>query len=42
MSKQIIENMNGKIEVSNETYEFERKSYEGASFRIIIPLKSKK
>ena len=38
MSNQIIENMDGKIEVSNENYQFEGKNYKGASFKIIIPI----
>ena len=42
MSSQIVENMDGKIEVSNDNYEFEGKNYNGALFRIIIPLVMKK
>ena len=42
MSSQIVENMDGKIEVSNDNYEFEGKNYTGALFRIIIPLVIKK
>ena len=38
MSRQIVENMDGKIEVSNDNYEFKGENYTGASFRIIIPL----
>ena len=38
MSKQIIEGMKGKIEVSNEEFKFENETYKGASFKIIIPL----
>ena len=37
MSNQIIENMSGKIEVSNENYDFEGQKYKGALFKIIIP-----
>lgn len=39
MSNQIVENMDGKIKVSNESYEFEGKNYNGALFKIIIPLR---
>lgn len=42
MSSQIVENMDAKIEVSNDNYEFEGKNYDGALFRIIIPLAMKK
>ena len=42
MSSQIVENMDAKIEVSNDNYEFEGKNYTGALFRIIIPLVVKK
>ena len=42
MSSQIVENMDGKIEVFNDNYEFEGKNYTGALFRIIIPLVMKK
>ena len=42
MSSQIVENMDAKIEVSNDNYEFEGKNYTGALFRIIIPLVIKK
>ena len=38
MSKQIIEGMKGKIEVSNEEFKFENETYKGASFKISIPL----
>ena len=38
MSSQIVENMGGKIEVSNENYEFEGKNYKGALFKILIPI----
>lgn len=38
MSKQIIEGMEGHIEVMNEEFEYEGKSYKGALFRVIIPL----
>ena len=38
MSRQIVENMDGKIEVSNDNYEFKGENYTGASFKIIIPL----
>ena len=41
MSKQIVENMSGKIEVLNETYEFEGKNYKGALFKVIIPISIK-
>ncbi|WP_428026423.1 sensor histidine kinase [Arcobacter sp.] len=40
MSKRIIEeSMNGKIEVSNVEYEYEKKAYKGAEFIIKIALK---
>ena len=42
MILQIYENMDAKIEVSNDNYEFEGKNYDGALFRIIIPLVMKK
>ena len=38
MSKQIIEGMEGHIEVMNEEFEYEGKSYKGALFRITMPL----
>ena len=38
MSRQLVENMDGKIEVSNADFEFEGKNYKGAIFRIILPL----
>lgn len=38
MSNQIVENMGGKIEVSNENYQFEGKNYKGALFKILIPI----
>ena len=37
MSSQIIENMDGKIEVSNRDYEYEGQNYTGALFKIFIP-----
>ena len=37
MSRQIIENMDGKIEVSNRDYEYEGQNYTGALFKIFIP-----
>jgi len=33
--------MSGKIEVLNETYEFEGKNYKGALFKVIIPISIK-
>ena len=42
MSKQIVEkHMNGKIEVLNETYDFESQSHTGACFEIVFPLEEK-
>ena len=38
MSRQLVENMDGKIEVSNADFEFEEKNYKGAIFKIILPL----
>ena len=37
MSSQIIENMDGKIGVSNSEYEYEGQNYTGALFKIFIP-----
>ncbi len=37
MSNQIVENMDGKIEVSNSDYEYEGQNYTGALFKIFIP-----
>ncbi len=38
MSKQIIEGMEGIIEILNEEFEYEGKNYKGALFRISFPL----
>ncbi|UTJ07212.1 sensor histidine kinase [Arcobacter roscoffensis] len=38
MSKQIIEGMDGKIEASNQSFEFESEEYKGAQFIIKLPL----
>lgn len=38
MSKQIIEGMQGKLEVLNEEYEYQGETYKGALFRVSIPL----
>ena len=38
MSKQIIEKMDGYIEVLNEEFEFEEIKYKGALFKIVLPL----
>jgi two-component system, NtrC family, sensor kinase len=38
MSRQLVENMDGKIEVLNDNFEFEGKNYKGAIFRIELPL----
>ena len=38
MSKQIVDGMNGKIEASNESFEFESEKYKGAQFIIKLPL----
>ena len=38
MSKQIIQEMNGKIEVSNEKYKYEDVEYLGAQFTIYLDL----
>lgn len=41
MSKQIIKNMLGFIDVQNVEYEFENQTYKGAEFIISLPLKSR-
>jgi len=41
MSKQIIENMKGKIEVQNKEYIYEETKYTGAEFTITIPKEGK-
>lgn len=38
ITKQLIDEMNGEIEISNDNYKFEGKNYEGAIFKITIPL----
>lgn len=41
ISKQVIDEMNGEVEVLNVSYEFEGKNYKGAIFKITIPLVKK-
>ena len=38
MSKQIVEGMDGQIEASNESFEYENEHYKGAQFTIKLPL----
>ncbi len=38
MSRQIVENMNGKLDVSNVEFEYEGQDYKGAEFTISLPL----
>ncbi len=38
MSKQIIENMNGKLEARNVEFEYDKVQYTGAEFIIILPI----
>lgn len=42
ISKQLIDEMNGEIEISNDNYKFEGKNYRGAIFKITIPLLKRK
>jgi len=39
MTYNIINQMNGKIDVSNQIYKYNEKEYKGAEFRIVLPLK---
>ena len=39
MTYNIINRMNGKIDVSNQIYKYNEKEYKGAEFRIVLPLK---
>ena len=41
MSKQIIKNMDGKIEATNVEYEYEGEQHKGAEFKITLPLNNK-
>ncbi|WP_419764297.1 MAG: cache domain-containing protein [Arcobacter sp.] len=41
MSRQIIENMDGKLEASNVEFEYENQQYKGAQFQITLPINSK-
>lgn len=38
ITKQLIDEMNGEIEISNDNYKFEGENYNGAIFKITIPL----
>lgn len=40
MSKQIITNMNGKIDVTNEEFQYKNETYKGAQFTIKLPKNS--
>ena len=39
MTKEIINNMNGEIEINNVNYPYESEFYYGAQFKIILPMK---
>ncbi|PLY09178.1 MAG: histidine kinase [Arcobacter sp.] len=40
MSRQIIENMDGKLEVANVDFEYKNQQFKGAEFQIILPIDS--